>query len=134
MYMAWQETDVSEEKLKFINDWLKGEFNFSMLCKRYQISRPVGYALIKRYQAEGVSALQKRSCAPHNIPHKTSEAIEMELLKLKYRYPHWGPSMIRDFLLEEKIEGPWPAASTIGEIYKRHGLVKPRRFRKKTPA
>lgn len=132
MFM-WQETGVSEEKLKFINDWLKGEFNFAMLCKRYQISRPTGYGLIKRYQAEGVAALQERSRAPHTIPHKTPESVEMELLKLKHRYPHWGPSMIRDFLLKEKIEGLWPAASTIGELYKRHGLVKPRKFRKKTP-
>lgn len=132
--MSWQQTDISQEKLMFINDWLKQEFTFATLCKRYQVSRPTGYALIKRYQSEGVAALKERSRAPHSIPHKTSESIQAELLRLKYRYPHWGPSMIRDFLIKEGVEGSWPAASTIGEIYKRHGLVKPRKLRRKTPA
>lgn len=132
--MGWQETDITQEKLMFINDWIKQEFKFATLCKRYQVSRPTGYALIKRFQSEGVDALKERSRAPHSIPHKTLEAMEAELLRLKYRYPDWGPSKIRDFLIQERIEGSWPAASTIGEIYKRHGLVKPRKIRRKTPA
>jgi transposase InsO family protein len=134
MFMSWQETDISQEKLKFINDWLKDEFSFATLCKRYQISRPTGYALVKRYQAEGVAALAERSRAPLCTPHKTSEPIEAKLLHFKHRYPHWGPSMIRDFLIKEGIEGPWPAASTVGEIFKRHGLVKPRKLKRRTPA
>jgi putative transposase len=81
-----------------------------------------------------VAAFKERSRAPLNIPHKTPEAIEAKLLALKYRYPYWGPSMIRDFLIREGIEGLWPAASTIGEIFKRHGLVKPRKLRKKAAA
>ncbi len=132
MSMVWQETKVFEEKLMFINDWLRQEYNLATLCKRYQISRPTGYALIKRYQAEGVGAFEARSKAPHHIPHKTSKLIEAELLRLKYRYPNWGPSMIKDFLEKESIEGSWPAASTIGDIYKRHGLVKQRKLRKRT--
>jgi putative transposase len=134
MRMGWQETKVSEEKLMFINDWLKQEFTHSALCERYHISRPTGYELIRRYKEEGVAAFTERSRAPLHIPHKTPEAIEAKLLALKYRYPYWGPSMIRDFLMREDIDGLWPAASTIGEIFKRHGLVKPRKLRKKSPA
>jgi putative transposase len=134
MCMSWQESKISEEKLMFINDWLKQEFTHAALCDRYQISRPTGYELIKRYKDEGVAAFKERSRAPLNIPHKTPEAIEAKLLALKYRYPYWGPSMIRDFLIREGIEGLWPAASTIGEIFKRHGLVKPRKLRKKAAA
>ena len=102
--MVWQETKVFEEKLMFINDWLRQEYNLATLCKRYQISRPTGYALIKRYQAEGVGAFEARSKAPHHIPHKTSKLIEAELLRLKYRYPNWGPSMIKDFLEMGHVE------------------------------
>jgi hypothetical protein len=44
--MSWQESKISEEKLMFINDWLKQEFTHAALCDRYQISRPTGYELI----------------------------------------------------------------------------------------
>lgn len=134
MQMPWQETDKTDEKLNFIIDWKKNEFSLSELCKRYRISRPTGYALINRFQLEGVEGLKEKSKAPLNTPHKTPEEIESFLLQLKYRFPKWGPAKIKDFLMVENIEGSWPASSTIGEIYKRHGLVKPRKKRKKIVA
>ncbi|MDF3054598.1 MAG: hypothetical protein K0Q74_505 [Gammaproteobacteria bacterium] len=45
--MSWSITDVKKEKLKFIGDWLKKEFNFTDLCKRYDISQKTGYKLIR---------------------------------------------------------------------------------------
>jgi hypothetical protein len=116
--MSWQETKVSEEKLMFINDWLKQEYTHTALYERYQISRPTGYDLIKRFKEEGVASFTERSRAPLHIPHKTPDLIEAKLLELKYRYPTRGPSMIRDFVIKEGIEGAWPAASKIGEIFK----------------
>lgn len=129
--MAWQETGKNDEKLKFISDWLKQEFKFSDLCKRYGISRPTGYYLVNRYRSECEGAFKDKPKSPHNIPHKTSFEIESELIKLKYRYPSWGPVKIKDFLIAEGIKGNWPAPSTIGEIFKKHGLVKPRKIRKR---
>lgn len=131
MQMPWQETDKSEERLNFIIDWKKNEFTHSELCKRYQISRPTGYLLIERYKSEGLDGLKEKPRIPLTTPHKTPEVIEQILLDLKYRFPTWGPAKIKDYLYVEGIEGNWPAASTIGEIYKRHGLVKPRKKRKK---
>lgn len=132
--MGWKETCKGNEKLMFISDWLKQEFKFNFLCKRYGISRPTGYGLVKRYQIEKEEAFKERSRAPHHIPHKTPMEIEATLIGLKHRYPAWGPAKIRDFLEIERFEGEWPAASTIGEIYKKHGLVKSRRRRKKVAA
>lgn len=131
MTMPWQQIDITEEKLNFIIDWKRNEFSFSELCKRYKISRPTGYLLINRYQAEGIDGLKEKSKEPHAIPHKTSYEVEHKLIELKHRFPNWGPAKIRDFLIAEGIAGTWPAASTIGEIYKRHGLVKPRTKRKR---
>jgi len=132
--MAWKNSCIKDEKLMFISDWLKKEFTHTVLCARYGISRPTGYLLINRYMKEREGAFNERSREPHNIPHKTSYKIEKYLLTLKYRYPKWGPAKIRDFLIAEKIKGKWPAASTIGELFKRHGLVKKRRLRKKVAA
>jgi len=131
MQMPWQETDKSKERLNFIVDWKTNEFTFSELCKRYKISRPTGYLLIERYKLEGLDGLKERSKTPLTTPHKTSEELEQILLDLKFRFPTWGPAKIKDYLSAEGIEGNWPAVSTIGEIYKRHGLVKPRKKRKR---
>jgi transposase InsO family protein len=134
MQMPWQDTDKNDEKLNFIVDWKKNEFSFSELCKRYQISRPTGYALVNRFQREGVEGLKEKSKAPLSTPHKIAEEVESFLLQLKYRFPKWGPAKIKDFLMVEGIEGDWPASSTIGEVYKRHGLVRPRKKRKRIVA
>jgi putative transposase len=131
--MTWKESRKIDEKLKFIADWLKDEFKFSDLCKRYDISRPTGYYLVNRYLSEGEDAFKEKSKAPHHIPHKISSKIELKLIELKYRYPHWGPRKIKDYLTAEGVKGYWPAKSTIGEIFKRHGLVKPRKTRRRIP-
>jgi len=55
--MTWKNTNAKCEKIKFIGDWLKEEYRFSDLCKRYGISRKTGYKLINRYEAEGEKAL-----------------------------------------------------------------------------
>jgi transposase InsO family protein len=132
--MPWYRKDVKSEKNDFIDDWLKHEFNHADLCKRYDISRPTGYELISRFQEEGRLAVEERSHARHTTPNQTAPAIEAKLITLKHRYPTWGPATIKAYLEAEKIPGAWPAVSTIGEILKRHGLVKPRYKRKQAPA
>lgn len=93
--MGWNKISEKDMKMMFIGDWLKREFAFSFLCKRYGISRPTGYELINRYLREGIGGIQERSRAPHNIPHKTCSEIESFLIKLKHRFPTWGPGKIR---------------------------------------
>jgi putative transposase len=132
--MGWRASEIKDEKIKFVGDYLKGEFNFSELCQRYSISRPTGYALIERYHEEGLEAFEEKSRAPHHIPHKTSTKLASILIELKHRYPTWGPRKIRDYLEAEGKKEISIAASTIGEIYKQHGLVKSRRYRKRVPA
>jgi transposase InsO family protein len=55
------------------------------------------------------------------------------ILELKYRNPDLGPVSIDSALYRSDPDFPWPATSTIGEILKRHNLVKPRRKRAKVP-
>ncbi|WP_392536436.1 integrase core domain-containing protein [Legionella sp. 227] len=132
--MNWLNTKAEIEKLKFIGDWLKGEFSFSELCKRYGVSRKTGYKLINRYKAEGEAALKPKSHARHHHPNGTPYEKQRRLIELKYRYPKWGPDKLRDWLLINESEEVWPAVSTIGDILKKHGLVKPRKYRRRVSA
>jgi transposase InsO family protein len=132
--MSWKNTDEYRERLKFIGDWLKGEFSFSDLCSRYGISRKTGYKLINRYKEEGEQALRPRTHARHHHPNATPHVIQKRILELKHRFPYWGPDKLRDWLLLNEGHERWPAASTIGDILKKHGLVKPRKTRRHVPA
>lgn len=132
--MGWLETSSNQERKTFISEWLKKEHTFAGLCKRFAISRKTGYKLVNRYLVEGEEAFRDRSCARHNHPNRTPESIEAKLLEMKYRYSAWGPATIKAKLELECPEINWPAASTIGEIYKRYGLVKPRKKRRKVVA
>ncbi len=131
--MPWKETDAMNEKVKFISAWLTKEYSISELCRNFGISRPIAYKIINRYEAEGVIGLKERSRAHHTHPQKTNDETVALILKVKSRYPQWGPRKIRDWLDIEYPDESWPAASTIGDHLKKHGLVKEKKKRKKTP-
>ncbi len=130
--MPWKETCAVEEKLKFITAWKSGEFTMIGLCSHFGVSRKTGYKWLSRYEAGGVSGLAARSRAPHCHPNAVPDEIVGDLLDVKYRYSTWGPKKIRAWLVNHRHSVDWPAVSTIGEIYHRHGLCKTRGGRKRT--
>jgi transposase InsO family protein len=123
-----------DQRLAFINAWLSREFTMSELCHRFTVSRPTGYKWLERFQEEGCPGLEDRSCAPHHHPNATTTKQVAHILALKRRHADWGPVTLRDWLCRERPNEVWPAASTFGEVLKRHGLVRSRRRRRKTPA
>ena len=125
--MAWKETCVMDERVRFIGDYLRQESSITALCSAYGISRKTGYKWIARYEGEGAPGLQDRSRAPHRQWRAVSCETEQAILALRNQYPHFGPKKIRAKLLEQDSTRDWPAVSTMGEILKRHGLVVSRR-------
>jgi transposase InsO family protein len=53
------------------------------------------------------------------------------LVAERRKHPRWGPRKLLAYLSKRQPTWPWPAASTAGEILKRHGLVVPRRRRRR---
>lgn len=131
--MPWKETCAMNERRAFIQCWLSREYNKSELCRRFGISRPTGDKWIHRFEEEGLNGLADRSRAPRVPGNQTPDHLVEQIVRVKYRYPTWGPLPIRDLLRREQPEQPWPAVSTCGEILQRHGLVKQRRRRHRIP-
>jgi|EndMetStandDraft_3_1072993.scaffolds.fasta_scaffold160879_1 putative transposase len=131
--MSWHKIPAKFQKMHFIADWLKQEYTLTALCSRYSISRTCAYNLIKRYQEEGEAAFNERSHSRHTHPNQTSSELIQSILDTKQRFQIWGPVAIKAWLEKNCPKINWPAASTIGDILSRHGLVKPRRFRKRVP-
>lgn len=129
--MPWKETSAMDERVKFIADWLSGDYGKSELCAVYGISRPTGYKWIKRYVEEGASGVCERSRAPIRHPNATDGEKRRRIIATKQEHPKWGPKKVIDLLRREEPKVRWPADSTAGEILRRAGLVQPRRRKRR---
>lgn len=127
--MVWKVSCVMDEKLKFITDCLSGESSMAEACRRHGVSRKTGYKWLARYRESGVDGLKDVSRAPHAHPNAVGTEREDAVLALKRKHMLWGPQKVRDALILKEPQVAWPAASTIGDILDRNGLVVKRRRR-----
>lgn len=128
--MAWRERSLMDERVQFISDYRRQLFTMTELCDRYGISRKTGYAVVGRYEAEGLSGLVPRSSRPHHSPQATAARVVGAIVAMRHRYPTWGGKKILTVLGERHPTWALPAVSTANDILKRHDLVTPRRRRR----
>lgn len=127
--MPWRESCVMDQKIAFISAALRDEAPMSALCSSFGISRNTGYKWLRRYRSEGPPGLEDRSRAPHEHGRSMAPEIAAAILALRHDRPHWGPRKLRAILCHRQPETHWPAASTIGDLLRRHGLSDRRRRR-----
>lgn len=132
--MPWSETTPMTERVRFIADLESTLYTMTELCERYGISRKTGYKWAERFVADGPRGLEDRSRAPTSCPHRTEAKMVEALVTARQKHPHWGPRKLLVVLAKRHPQWSWPAASTAGEILKRHGLVTPRRRRARPQA
>jgi transposase InsO family protein len=130
-----------DAKVQFVVAARQGELSMAAVCRQFGISRKTGYALLHRYQTAGVDGLKPRSRAPHQPARGLVAGVEEQVLAARAQHPTWGPRTLVRALAGPPPAGapvvpgpvpasaPVPAASTVGAILKRHGLVVPRRRR-----
>jgi len=125
--MPWARTDSMSERLKFIATYLEYEACFTDLCRDFGISRKTGYKWVRRYEAGGPSALDERSRAPRDHPNAVGDDVVEAIVALRHKHPRWGPRKLKVVLARKWAQSEVPAASTIGDILHRKGLVRSRR-------
>ena len=131
--MVWKETCAVDERMRFVVAIEAGEESFASTCRRFGVSRRVGYKWLERYRLEGVSGLADRSRAPHRRPRSLSDEIAEACLAVRRAHPSWGPVKVRAWLRRREPDIAWPAASTIGGLFDREGLTVKRRVRRRAP-
>jgi putative transposase len=132
--VPWKETRIVDQRLEFIaaaRQEPRG--NFTKLCERFGIHRQTGYDLIARYNELGVDALKDRPRAARHCPHKTSGEVEDLVVEMRKKRPTEGPKKIEERLAKLHPELDLPVRSTIGDILKRRGMIRPRRARIRVP-
>jgi transposase InsO family protein len=117
------------QRRDFIDDYRRALYSMMDLCAHYGISRRVGYKWIARYETFGYDGLVDARRTPRSCPHCTPDAIVELVLAARRAHPTWGPRKLIPYLARRHPGWQWPAPSTVGEILKRHGLVRKRRRR-----
>ena len=132
--MPWTERSKVEQRNEFVRAVLTGQTTMASACRQFGITRPTGYKWVARYRELGMQGLCDQRRAPKRSPQKIDAAMAEVIVQVRTKYPHWGPKKVRAFLRAKRPQMAWPAASTIGDLLRKEGLVKPRkRLRSKVP-
>src|SRR5215470_19565519 len=93
--MGWMETCAVNERMRFVMAAEAREEPFAAICRRFKVSRRIGYKWLDRYRAEGVEGLRDRSRAPHNHPQAVPAAKVERCLDIRKTHRTWGPAKVR---------------------------------------
>ena len=118
-----------EERAKFVLEHQSSEETVSALCRQYGVSRRTGYKWLCRYETEALFGLEGRSRRSHGNARSVPEDLVQAVLSLRLRHRTWGPRKLKAWLERHEPDRVWPAASTIGAIFDRTGLTRPRQLR-----
>jgi transposase InsO family protein len=129
--MPWKVSGAVEKRRLLVEEWLSENWTMTELCARHGISRQAGYNTLARYQHAGWEGLEALRRAPRRHPNQTPPAIEQQIVELRHQHMRWGPRKLK-VVLQRKQPVNWPAASTMGELLRREGLVMARKKRRRT--
>src|SRR5580700_10519660 len=130
--MPWKASSVMEEKVRFVLEYEQDEHTMTELCQVYGIARETGYVWLRRYRERGLEGLVELNRAALRHGNQTSAETERAVLELRQAHMRWGPRKLKRVLERDQGHQRWPAASTIGELLKREGLVVGRKQRRRT--
>lgn len=127
--MPWQESSPMTERFSFVQACLDRAETIADICERFGISEKTGYKFLKRFRERGPDGLEYESRARLTHPHRITPEVVARIIELKRKYPHYGPGILRDRLVQQEPRQRWPATSSIGELLKRCGLTRKKRRR-----
>lgn len=131
--MSWKETCAMDERIKFIDVLLTSGRTMTEVCEFFNVSRKTGHKWRARFLAGGRSGLKDRSRATLSHPNEMDASVKELLLSARRHHPTWGARKLLAYLLPRHLSTRFPVASTAHDLFRRHGLVKPRRRNRKTP-
>jgi transposase InsO family protein len=122
-----------KQRKEFIDACIAEAGSMSELCRRFSVSRKTGYKWLHRYM--GGCELDDRSRRPKVSPKAVSEWVEASIVAARKMRPTWGPRKLRASLKRSNPDVELPSVTTFALIFKRNGLIVPRRRkRRSTPS
>lgn len=118
-----------KQRKEFVEACAVDGANMSELCRRFGVSRKTGYKWLHRYL--GYSELEDRSRRPKVSPKAVSASIEAGIVAARKMRPTWGPRKLRASLQRSNPGLELPSVTTFALIFKRNGLIVPRRRKRR---
>ena len=132
--MPFMETCALEERIAMFQDYDTGAFPVAELCRRHGISRETFYVWKRRRESGNPRWFEDLSHIPASCPQATAAAAIAAIVAMRRRFTRFGPKKIRARLGLDHPGLIVPAASTIGDILKREGLITASRRRRRPVA
>jgi transposase InsO family protein len=125
------ELGVVEQRYRAVLEVLEEGVPVVEVARRYGVARQTVHQWLSRYANRGgLAGLADKSSRPESCPHQMSAAVEARAVSLRRDHPGWGPSRIR-WELERAGVAPLPGRSSVYRALVRHGLVEPKKRKRK---
>ena len=94
--MPFTETDIVDERTRFIEDTHRSMHSFTWLCGHYGISRKTGYEWLDRWRTHGPEGTPEPIESTHTLPlgDASPEVVEA-ILGVRRTYTDYGAKKIR---------------------------------------
>jgi putative transposase len=121
--MPWSHPSPMAQKTQVIADDLRRTLSITALGTLYGVCRKTGYKWIDRSLSSGPPGLEDRSRQPFSSPHQPPQHVVEARIELRPHHPSGGAKQRLAMLQKRHPPWPLPARSTVGAIFRRHGLV-----------
>ncbi len=130
--MARHSAACLDERVRFCREVLKGKREVSALCASFGISRPTGYAWLRRFVQEGARGLQyePKGQATRPLSRRVIRWSE-ELLSWRKRHPSWGARKLLKALQRIHVRARLPSERSVERLLERAGMLGVRQVRSK---
>jgi putative transposase len=125
--MPWETTNVIEQRIQLIVEYLAKVATMVDLCARYGVSRKTAYKWVEKYRKKGLAGTADGSRKPRGGRHWMKAAVREQIVQMRREHPRWGAPKILDRLRKLHPRRSWPAASTAHDALRAEGLVKKRK-------
>jgi putative transposase len=132
--MPWKETSKLEQRKELVLRCLEKQESVAELARQYGVSRQTVYKWKERLETQGEAGLEELSRAPHRQARAISQEEAERIVDVRRSHPRWGPRKILGYLQHAGNDERLPAASTVGALLKREGLVIGKRKRLRVPS
>jgi transposase InsO family protein len=123
------ELSVMEQRYHAVMEVISGA-PVTEVAVRYGVSRQAVHSWLGKYQKGGLAGLADHSHRPHFQPRQIHADVEALISQLRSAHPRWGPRRL-EYELAKAGVSPVPSRSTIYRVLVRHGLVAPRKRKRR---